>query len=256
MRPQSPVQIDIKGKCIGGSRPLICMPLLAGTKASLLEQAMTIPALKPDLIEWRVDAIDTLADTRSVANTLAALHAMSKAWPLLFTCRLPAEGGVQAVSAAARMQLYQMAIASGQVDMIDIELSSGLDAIQGLRSMCHSAGVKLTLSYHDFERTPDSGALLQKLLDAEQAGADIAKVAVMPRDSQDVLALLNATHNARQQMKIPLITISMGRVGVITRIAGGLFGSDITFASGTASSAPGQLSIGDLRKAWSVLPWE
>jgi 3-dehydroquinate dehydratase I len=255
MRPQSPVQIDIKGKRIGGARALICLPLLADTQASLIEQARTIPALQPDLIEWRVDALDTLADTRSVANTLAALHAMSKTWPLLFTCRLPAEGGGRAVSEATRMQLYQMAIASGQVDIIDIELSSGLDAIQGLRSMCQSAGVKLTLSYHDFERTPDSGALLQKLLDAEQAGADIAKVAVMPRDSQDVLTLLNATHLARQQMKIPLITISMGREGVITRIAGGLFGSDITFASGTVTTAPGQLSVGDLRKTWSVLSW-
>jgi 3-dehydroquinate dehydratase-1 len=56
-------------------------------------------------------------------------------------------------------------------------------------------------------------------------------------------------------MKIPLIAISMGHEGVITRIAGGLFGSDITFASGTATTAPGQLSIMDLRKAWSVMSW-
>ena len=93
MRPQSPVQIDIKGKRIGGPRPLICLPLLADTQASLLEQAGAIQTLKPDLIEWRVDALDTLADTRSVAQTLAALHAMSKAWPLLFTCRIPPKGG-------------------------------------------------------------------------------------------------------------------------------------------------------------------
>jgi len=255
MRPQSPVQIDIKGKRIGGPRPLICLPLLADTQASLLEQAVSIPALKPDLIEWRVDALDTLADTRSVAQTLAALHVMSKAWPLLFTCRIPAEGGMQTLSAAMRVPLYQMAITSGQVDMIDIELSSGHDTIQALRSVCRPAGVKLILSYHDFERTPDSDALLQKLQDAEQAGADIAKVAVMPRDSQDVLTVLNVTHLARQQLKIPLIAISMGHEGVITRIAGGLFGSDITFASGTATSAPGQLSITNLRKAWSVLSW-
>ena len=138
--------------------------------------------------------------------------------------------------------------------MIDIELSSGPDTIQALRSVCRPAGVKLILSYHDFERTPDNDALLQKLLDAEQAGADIAKVAVMPRDSQDVLTVLNVTHLARQQMKIPLIAISMGR-GRHYPHRRGPFGSDITFASGTATTAPGQLSITDLRKAWSVLSW-
>ncbi|MEE4113436.1 MAG: type I 3-dehydroquinate dehydratase [Desulfobacteraceae bacterium] len=255
MRPQSPVQIDIKGKCIGGPRPLICLPLLADTQVSLLEQAADIPTLRPDLIEWRVDALATLTDARSVARTLAALHAMSNAWPLLFTCRTPAEGGMQALSTATRVPLYQMAITSEKVDMIDIELSSGQHTIQALRSVCRPAGVKLILSYHDFEHTPDSNALVQKLLEAEQAGADIAKVAVMPRDTQDVLTLLNATHLARQQLKIPLIAISMGHMGVITRIAGGLFGSDITFASGTATTAPGQLPIMDLHKAWSVLSW-
>jgi 3-dehydroquinate dehydratase-1 len=50
-----------------------------------------------------------------------------------------------------------------------------------------------------------------------------------------------------------MAAISMGEIGVVTRIAGGLFGSDITFALGRSATAPGQVSIGDLRQAMSVL---
>ena len=257
MRPQSTVKIKIKDRLVGGPRPLICLPLMADTQAALLEQAQAMATLRPDLIEWRVDALQTLSDIAAVRETLSALYARSRALPLLFTCRALHEGGQQAMDPEARMALYQMAIASGQVDLIDIELSSGADMIQELRSMCRSAGVKLVLSYHNFDHTPDSDALLQKLLDAEKTGADIAKIAVMPRDCHDVLTLLNVTCAARKRhLKIPLIAISMGLEGIITRIAGGLFGSDITFASGTAATAPGQLPIEELRKAWSVLPWQ
>jgi 3-dehydroquinate dehydratase-1 len=85
-------------------------------------------------------------------------------------------------------------------------------------------------------------------------GADIAKVAVMPKDYADVLTLLSATLKARKgAVKVPIVTMSMGSEGGITRLAGGLFGSDITFAIGKESSAPGQIPIGDLRKAMAVL---
>lgn len=256
MRPQSTVSITIKNKIIGGPLPLICLPLMASDRTALREQAQTIATLRPDLVEWRVDALDTLSNQASVKEALSALYGRSQALPLLFTCRAPQEGGMQTMAPEDRLSLYQMAIASGQVDLIDVELSSGPDMIRELREMCRPAGVKLVLSYHNFERTPDRDALLKTLQKAEQWGADIAKIAVMPKNGQDVLTLLDATWAARNNMlKIPLIAIAMGETGMITRIAGGLFGSDITFASGAASTAPGQLPIDDLRQAWSVLTW-
>ena len=81
-------------------------------------------------------------------------------------------------------------------------------------------------------------------------GADIAKVAVMPKNYKDVLVLLNATLKARtEHLEIPIITMSMGPEGGVTRLAGGLFGSDLTFAIGKEASAPGQIPIGELRQA-------
>ena len=257
MRSQSKIQIPIKGKIIGGHRPLICLPLMAATPSALLEQARTMTALKPDMIEWRVDAFDTLTDQQSVKAALTILADICRSLPLLFTCRAADEGGMQALNSAERLALYRMAVASGIVDLIDIELASGTAIIDELQHACAAAGIKLILSYHNFNDTPDVRTLLQILTNAEKSGADIAKIAVMPKKNQDVLTLLNAACEARSRhLNIPIVAISMGAAGVITRIAGGLFGSDITFASGPQVTAPGQLSVEKLRKAWSVFPWE
>ena len=83
--------------------------------------------------------------------------------------------------------------------------------------------------------------------------SDIAKIAVMPVSEKDVLTLLQATLEAKEKhVKIPLITMAMGGKGSITRIAGGLFGSSITFAAGKRSSAPGQIGIEQLRQAIEI----
>jgi 3-dehydroquinate dehydratase-1 len=50
-----------------------------------------------------------------------------------------------------------------------------------------------------------------------------------------------------------MITMSLGPEGRITRLAGGLFGTDITFAMGEAASAPGQIRIQTLRQAMAAL---
>jgi 3-dehydroquinate dehydratase-1 len=47
--------------------------------------------------------------------------------------------------------------------------------------------------------------------------------------------------------------MSMGPEGAVSRLAGGLFGSDITFAIGLQASAPGQIPIKELRLAMDVL---
>ena len=67
-------------------------------------------------------------------------------------------------------------------------------------------------------------------------GADIAKLAVMPRNRADAARLLLATAQAAAQRPgKALITMSMGRDGAVTRYCGGAFGSAATFGS-----APGQ----------------
>ena len=68
-----------------------------------------------------------------------------------------------------------------------------------------------------------------------------------------MLELLAATARARAAVYIPLITMSMGGVGSLSRIMGWVYGSAATFAVGKNSSAPGQVAIEDLRTALAIV---
>ena len=109
------------------------------------------------------------------------------------------------------------------------------------------------MSYHNFQMTPDGATLDRKFAAAKAFDADVGKVAVMPTNERDVLELLAATSRAREALDIPLMSMSMGGVGSLSRIMGWVYGSAATFAVGKSSSAPGQIAIEDLRTALAIV---
>lgn len=239
---------------IGGPRPVVCLPLVAADRAGLTAQAAGLTALAPDLIEWRVDHFDEAHRPEAVMDALERLRAAVGPLPLLFTCRRRSEGGRQTVAPAVREALLHRAVASGRIDLADAELSNMPAMTDRLAAACRRAGVGLILSYHDFERTPPADRIAAVLAEARERGAVIAKIAVTAHCPKDVLALLDAACEARRgPMAIPVIAIAMGVAGAISRIIGPLFGSDVSFAVGTAASAPGQMPVADLRRAWEAL---
>jgi len=143
---------------------------------------------------------------------------------------------------------------SGCVDIVDVELCNDEEFVKIVRERAKLSGVKVILSYHNFTETPSESFIYSKLTEAQAAGADISKVAVMPKDYGDVLTLLSATNKARNEtVQGPMVTMSMGPEGAVSRLAGGLFGSDITFAIGKQASAPGQIPIKDLNNGIALL---
>ncbi len=254
MRMNCQRPVNVKGKIIGGPDTLICLPLVATDRDDLLRQARELMGLSPDLLEWRVDALDTVGDVGEVLITLAHLRTAMEGVPLIFTCRIDIEGGMGQISRETRLDVITQAMATGLVDIVDVELCNDVAFIESIRYGAEQNGVKLMLSSHDFEKTPDETVILERLGRAQALGADIAKLAAMPNNYKDVLLLLNATLRARTDfLEIPMITISMGKQGLVSRIAGGLFGSDMTFAMGKSESAPGQIPIQKLRQAMDVL---
>jgi 3-dehydroquinate dehydratase-1 len=254
VRPESKIKVNVRSTLIGGPAVAVCLPMVDHGRSGLLHQAGQSVGMKPDLLEWRIDHYDGVEDAAQSLELLEALRATIGDIPLIFTCRIHSEGGARQLPRQYRLNLINGAIRSGHVDIVDIEIRNGPEFIESVKGECHAAGTSLMLSYHDFEKTPEEGFICDTLARAQTLGANIAKIAVMPGGYDDVLTVAKATLRARSQVvDIPIVTMAMGAVGGITRIAGGLFGSDITFAMGRDASAPGQISIERLRQAMDVV---
>ena len=246
--------LTLRGRTLGGDRPLICSPLVGRTRERLLAETANVHAKRPDVIEWRVDYFEAIADASAVLDTGRAMRAIVGDTPILFTRRSIREGGEAIpIGDAEVVELYGAVAASRLVDLIDFEMGNDPDQVREVRAATRASGTHLVLSYHNFGYTPGVDFLVQRFLEAERLGADVAKVAVMPRDRADVLALLAATAQAESKSRVPLISMSMGPLGAVTRMIGGVFGSSLSFAIGEGASAPGQMPIADLKTLYDIV---
>ena len=134
--------------------------------------------------------------------------------------------------------------ASGCADLLDIEFFSAGERLPQWIAAAHAAGVKVVCSSHDFQKTPPRAELVERMVRMQQAGADLPKLAVMPTCRTDVLELLAATAEmADHHPETPVITMSMGALGAVSRLCGEAFGSAMTFANPGTASAPGQVPL-------------
>lgn len=247
--------IRVRGQPIaGGKVPVICTPLVGRTPEAVLAEAAAVLPKAPDVIEWRVDYFEAIGDTQRVVDTARRLRAAAGATPIIFTRRSTREGGEKiGIAEPQVLDLYAAVCASRAVDIADYELSNEPEHRRRVREVTRANEIGLILSYHNFQSTPDAAALAAKFAGAQAEGADIAKVAVMPQDLRDVLTLLGATLQASRTLAVPLISMSMGGFGSVSRMVGGVFGSALTFAVGKAASAPGQIPIEELRSVLATV---
>ena len=243
------------GKPIGnGTLPIVITPLVGKTQAAILDEVAAIIPKAPDLLEWRIDFFEAIGNIQAVIETALAIRAASKGIPVLLTRRNASEGGQPlTIAEPAVVAMYTAACQAKCVELIDYELSNAPGDLQHLRDVSRANGVGMIMSYHNFQMTPDAATLDKKFATATQLGADVAKVAVMPQSDRDVLELLAATSRARETLDLPLISMSMGGIGSISRIMGWIYGSAATFAVGKSSSAPGQIAIEELRTTLAIV---
>ena len=247
--------ITLHGQSIGGDlQPLICTPLVGKTSDEVLCELMVVLPKKPDLIEWRVDFFAEIGNTEAVIEVARRIKQAAGPIPILFTCRSVNEGGEPIpIDAGSLIRLYVAVCADRCVDIIDYELSNPEAELAELRQASLANDLAMIMSYHNFKATPEAAVLEGKFRDAERLGADIGKVAVMPKSPEDVLIQLGATWRASQAGSIPLIGMSMGGFGSVSRMVCGVFGSAVTFAVGKSRSAPGQIPIEELRVALATV---
>lgn len=225
----------------GEGQPKICVPIVAKSRLEILKKAEEIAELPVDVVEWRVDFYEDVFRTNEVLATLCKLKDSLGGKAILFTLRTSKEGGNLSVEEDTYYHLNQEAAASGCVSLVDVEAFLKEERTEEEIQKIHSAGSRVIASNHDFEKTPPIGEMVRRLRRMEELGADAAKLAVMPGNRQDVLNLLQATITADDALSVPVVTMSMGKRGVVSRLSGALTGSAMTFAAVGETSAPGQI---------------
>lgn len=245
--------VTVRNLKIGEGMPKICVPIIETTEEKILEKAEEILCEPIDLVEWRVDHFENSDHLEAIEGVLRGLRKRLGEIPLLFTFRTESQGGCKSITPKDYFALNLAVAMFGCADMIDLEIYQDLERAEQVIRMLHGAGICVVASHHDFDKTPERMEIMEILSKMNEMGADILKIAVMPNEIGDVARLLKITGRTSKNLEKPLITMAMGEMGMITRIAGESFGSDVTFGAIGEVSAPGQMEVEDLRKVLEIL---
>lgn len=238
--------IKVKDLIIGQGIPKIAVSIRERRKKEIIKAAEEVDIKIVDIVEWRADYFEDVFQTHKVLEVLKGLRKIFTNTPLIFTFRTIEEGGEKEIDMAYYTRLNKLVAASNYVDIIDIQTLLNKDLVEENIENIHRENVFVIGSNHDFLGTPTKGKMVKILKLSEALGADILKLATMPNTVEDVLDLLSLTSAIKKDIKAPLITISMGKLGIISRISGETFGSSISFGAMNKLSAPGQIPVGDL----------
>lgn len=255
---------------IGSGKPKICASITEVDRKSIIAAADILLQRRIDIVEWRIDFYDMVEQWDMVEQTLQRLNMSLGGKPLLVTFRTKAEGGNRDMAMWEYVELLSKIADSGHAHMIDVEIFKDIpyeelaqeewneqfreryeqlqEWIQELRSKVVVVG-----SYHNYQQTPSDEELERRLELISQAGVDIPKIAVMPQNKLDVLRLMMFTLKESEKIQKPLITMSMDKLGSISRVSGEAFGSAVTFGSIGQESAPGQLPVNRLEEMLDMI---
>lgn len=216
-----------------GEKPVIA---LAVKDENLEETLKTAKERGIEVIELRVDQFSNMEITH-IKDCLKLVK--DYGMYTLLTVRAGWEGGAVEIPDVERFEIIKNTIQL--CDVVDIEYKAEIrdDVIRFVKE-----NKKMVLiSYHDFEKTPDVKVIQEYIGDTSKLGADIIKFAFRANSLQDVADVLCLTNKNRDKN---IVAILMGDIGKISRVAGFVFGSVITYTYIGEAFAPGQIESADL----------
>lgn len=153
-------------------------------------------------------------------------------------------------SGAATRRIPLQAAAAG-FDFVDVDLNSGLTKSE-LKEI-RANGAELIVSFHDHSATPSKAKLRKILHLVGTKGGDICKIITTATSIRDNLTVLDFLDESSKDNRV--VCFAMGDLGIPSRILSPLFGSEFTFAALNERSltAPGQLTIDNLRSVWNLI---
>lgn len=150
--------------------------------------------------------------------------------PMIFTLRPLSQGGFYKKSEITRLQDLEKLLEL-KPDYVDLEYTVSDEDLIRFKQY----PVKIILSYHDFESTPDD--LEGLFANFKKRKTDFYKIATHAKSTLDSLRMLNFTKKSSDHV----IGLCMGEYGIITRIL-----NHWSYASIGEPIAKGQLSLKEL----------
>ena len=230
--------------------PKICTSILGQCVEEIEQELMQLKQDSIDIVEWRLDFFKKIDNFNTVCREIDFIKKILPNIPLIVTVRTENEGGNFTRGDNEYFNILKKLINIQDIDYIDLEFChrENIEFCQTI-DQAHHHNKKIILSYHNFYRTPAFDDIIFLYDQMNQYPADMNKLAFMPHSFEDVQNLVNAgkfIHN-RKNKKL-YILISMGEIGKISRILSECMGSCITFGSSLSESAPGQISVDELKK--------
>ena len=233
-------KITVKNITLNEGLPKIIVPIVDQSKETILRTFKSYQFKEFDMIEWRIDYYEDILNIEKFTQLIDDIKFLNIHKPILFTYRSIKEGGQAQIEINLLKEIYKVALEADIFDIYDVELKQE-DAKSIIEIIKQKQRIVL-LSHHNFEYTPSNENILRIFNQMRDLNADILKLAVMPNTKQDVLRLMQFTLDCSQCMEQPLITITMGELGKLSRISGQIYNSCCTFATVDHTSAPGQLN--------------
>jgi len=220
----------------------ICVSVPPQTVTEALDLIKKAENQNADFIEVRLDSLkkhNQLADIAQCSNT-----------PLIATNRSTKCQGKFLGSETERQKILMDAAKNG-FEYVDVELST--PKLKNIISDLREMGAKPIVSFHDFNKTPNSTQLNKILKEEIASGADICKIVTTARFVEDNLTVLDFVSKACKNARI--VCFCMGELGKPSRLLSPVFGAFFTLASleSERKTAPGQLTIREMRSAYEAL---
>lgn len=221
----------------------VCIAVTADDSATLFARAEQALA-ESTFLELRLDGLINPDSALHGPHTMQAFTQKHPEALVLATCRR-IEGGGAFMGRATNQLMLLLKFAQAGAGLVDVELET-LEAIApemfaDFNRQVQEAGAEVLVSAHDFEKTGDLAAILERLRTHSQLRPPaIFKVVSTATSLADNLPLLRLIEEA----DVPVVGICMGPAGLPSRVLALRSGAPFTFATprGGEVTGSGQVS--------------
>lgn len=231
------MDVQVREVRFDAGKPKICVPIVGKTFDEIIEQANEAKKIA-EVIEWRADYYEDVLDDDKLNSTLLALRDEIRNIPLIFSLRTSEAGGKIDISLNQYRHINEFAVSSRAIDVADVEVTIIDQLSTTFIKWMQALDVRVILSYYNFEETPEDAVILFRLNLMEHWGADIAKIVVQPQNEADVLRQMGIVMKAQTFVSLPVVSVSLGRIGKFSQVSGSLDGSCMAYGCLEGQSYP------------------